>query len=163
MSYCPYCISRGPCKRGARLVDDYELSNPEFLRDVRNFAARLSIRPCDWLDYILDLLSRFDGCLVDATGKPAWLDTEAFLPTDEEIDLGQASSIDARMRNWFDETFSAPVPHDVAPRIRREARERFRVVATTLRAQFPADAVMWGVRAANDNFVIPPTDEKAGA
>ena len=122
------------------------------------------IGPAEWLDYVLELLALLDGCIVDGRGQPAYLSTEIFLPTDQEIDDGVGAVIEYRMRNWFEETFATPVPESVTPHVRIEAKERFRIVATILRARFPAQAAMWGVRAANDNFApIPPTEQTASA
>ena len=164
MSICPFCPFSASCKRGVRLVSDKELSSGEFVRDVRNFAADLGERPAEWLDYVLELLALLDGCIVDGRGQPAYLSTEIFLPTDQEIDDGVGAVIEYRMRNWFEETFATPVPESVTPHVRIEAKERFRIVATILRARFPAQAAMWGVRAANDNFApIPPTEQAASA
>lgn len=158
MSLCPLCPFSASCKRGVRLVSDKELSNGEFVRDVRNFAAGLGKRPADWLDYVLKLYASFEGCIVDGRGRPAHLDTTIFLPTDQEIDDGVGAVIEYRMRNWFEETFATPVPENVTPHVRIEAKGRFLIVASILRARFPAQAAMWGVRAANDNEPrIPPS------
>lgn len=164
MRYCPLCPCRARCARGVRLVNDRELSNPEFVRDVRDFGFGLSKRPSEWLDFVLELFARFEGCVIDDRGHPVRLNTEIFLPTDKQISDGVGAVIEYRMRNWFEETFATPVPESVTPHVRIEAKERFRIVATILRARFPAQAAMWGVRAANDNFApIPPTEQTASA
>lgn len=164
MQKCGFCPVQRCAGRASRLVSDTEINNSEFVRDVRNFAAPLGLRPAEWLDRILELLALYDGCIVDGRGRPVHLDTTIFLPTDDEIDNGTAAVIEYRMRNWFEETFATPVPESVTPHVRVEAKERFRIVASILRARFPMQAAMWGVRAANDNFApIPPTEQAASA
>lgn len=157
MRYCPLCPCRARCARGVRLVSDRELSNPEFVRDVRDFGFGLSKRPSEWLDFVLELFARFEGCVIDDGGHPVRLNTEIFLPTDKQISDGVGAVIEYRMRNWFEETFATPVRANVVPRVRCEARERLRVVATILRARFSIEGMMWGVRPANDNTLIPST------
>lgn len=144
-----------PSVQTIQLVTDSELGNPEFVRDVRNFSARLGVKPAEWLDRVLELFARFDGCVVNAAHRPTHLATEIFLPTDEDIDGGKGAVIEYRIRNWFEETFATPVPESVVPHVRVEARERFRIVASILRARFPFEGMMWGVRPANDNMLIP--------
>lgn len=161
MYCCPICqnFSKYVC-----IVSDEEMSNPTWVRDVKNFGASLGISGADWTDFSLNLLARLDVEFIDSCGNIVDLDIEALLPSDKEIDEDRGAAFEARIRNWFSETFCDPVPDDVIPRIRIEARERFRIVATILRAQFPCAAMMWGVRAANDNLgPIPPTADLCAA
>lgn len=159
---CPLSACRQ--KHSSKLVTDGELKNPDFVRDVKSFGADLKVAASEWLDFCLNLLSRQDVDFIDPYGNVVDLDIEALLPSDEDIDEGRGAAFEARIRNWFSETFCNPVPDEVIPRIRVEARERFRIVATILRAQFPCAAMMWGVRAANDNIgPIPPTSAQYAA
>lgn len=159
MQKCGVCPVQRCAGRASRLVSDTEINNSEFVRDVRNFAARLGVRPAEWLDRILELFAQFDGCIVNAAHQPAHLTTDILLPTDEEIDDDKGAVIESRIRNWLEETFATPVPENVDPHVRVEARERFRIVASILRARFPSHAIGWGLRGANDNFApIPPSD-----
>ena len=156
-SYCAACTCPSLCRRRARVVSDLELKNPEFIRDVREFGRALGKSPGEWLDYVLENYARFDGCIVNQDGRSVLLSTHIFLPTDEEVDDGNAGLIENRMRNWFEETFVDPTPAHVTPQVRYPGSERFRIVATVLRAAYPVEAMMWGVRAANDNSApIPP-------
>ena len=153
---CRNCGQRHATK--SLVFTDQELSDPETVRDVKNFAASLNIPKSKWLDHILNVLARLNVDFVNANGEVVSLNTEIFLPSDKDIDEDRGASVEARIQNWFGETLCYRVPDDVTPRIRREARERFRIVATILRAQYPCAAIMWGVRAANDNVgPIPPT------
>lgn len=157
MPACTVCMFRPGCSKTALVVGYGDLRNAEFIRDVRNFGQSLGVPAARWLDFVLELFARFEGCVVDELGQPVELNTEIFLPSDEEIDRGQASAVQVRIRGWFNETFCACVPAHVTPHIRAEALERFGLVATILRAAFPREAMMWGVRAANDNSPpIPP-------
>jgi hypothetical protein len=157
MDRCRACLTtkcQGQWRSQA--VSDFELNNPDFIRDVRNFVVDLSKRPAELLDFILDLFARLDGCIVDGAHRPIHLSTDIFLPSDEDIDQGRAGVVEARIRNWLEETFAAPVPAHITPRVRREARERFRIIATILRAAYPRAAIMWGVRPSNDNEPLIP-------
>jgi hypothetical protein len=141
----------GVCQLLVLLVTDAELANPEFLRDVRNFAASLRISAAKWVDFLLDEFSRLDICVMNEHRQPVTLDAEIFEPTDAEIDADEAERVHARITDWFEATMCKSVPDHIRPRLRREARERFRFTATVLRALFPLEAMMWGVRPANDN------------
>jgi hypothetical protein len=142
--------------RPSRLISNAEIENPNLVRDVKNFGVSLRIPTADWLDFVLEKFAGLDGSIVDERGQCVDLDIEIFLPSDEDIDAGRGALIEARIRNWFEDTFSAPVPEHVVPHVRVEARERFRFVATILRAAFPREAMLWGVRAANDNSRLIP-------
>jgi hypothetical protein len=155
MILCDACNGVGRCRKPACcLVSDSILSNPEFIRDVRNFAASLNVPPGDWIDFLLNEFSRFEGCIVDGRGAPVILRTEIFEPSDEVIDEDRAERFREQMTAWFRDTFCTPCPDHVKPRVRPEARERFIICATILRALYPGAAMIWGVRPANDN--APP-------
>ena len=140
-----------------QLVTARQLANPEFVRDVRNFAASKRLPRARLLDTFLEALARVDACFINEDGHPITLRFDCLLPTDQDIDRGRGKIIEARIQNWLEETFTVPVPSHVTPHVRVEARERFRVIATILRAAYPQHAMMWGVRAANDNSPpIPP-------
>lgn len=136
MFLCPQCFLQGYCRTlRARLITDEELSSPFFLSDVRSYAYRLDIS-CDvWPGFLTDAYRDYPGTIRNAQGRPVDLDTEVL----------DAPSI----RYWFRDTCK-PVVGNAVPRLRIEARERFRVVATILRARDPAGTRLWGVRAAND-------------
>mgnify|MGYP003633463004 FL=1 len=121
-------------------MTDKELANPDFIRDVKSSARRLGIMPHAWLDALSDMYCHYKGCIVDSSGLEILLDLE---PLERP-----------HIREWFRDWVCAPLDSGTYPRVRRESRERIRVLATILRACFPDCARMWGVRAANDN--VPP-------
>jgi len=140
--------------RPISVVTNLDLQNSEFVRDVRNFAASLRIPQSRLLDAFLEAYARSDTCVVDDEGRPTTLRFDCLLPSDQEIDEDRGVIVEARIQNWLEETFAVRVPSHVTPHVRVEARERFRVIATILRAAYPREAMMWGVRASNDN--APP-------
>lgn len=138
MDLCLYCLSNGYCRKLITpLVTDAELADPEFIRDLRNFASRLPLSYCDWLDGLSDLYKDYPGWIMGPDDKEVMLDMEQF----EQPNI----------QYWFRDFCCTPCPPNVTPRVRKEARERVRVLATILRARFHGDALMWGLRAANDN------------
>lgn len=135
---CADCILTLYCKRNVvEAVREAEVLNPDFIHDVRVFAYSLGISRDRWINVLSDWLCDFPGRIVGPNGLEVFLDTEVFeLPN---------------IRDWFDDT-CCTLPSEYGARyVRTEARERFRIMATILKAKFPKKAVLWGVRAANDN------------
>jgi hypothetical protein len=120
-----------------QVVTDDELDNSEFVRDVRALAFSLDIAPYAWLDYADVLLQGYRGWISDRSGEEVFLDME-------EFDR-------AAIEDWFERFCCTPCPPEVTPRVQGRSRERVRIVATILRAHFPVQAMLWGVRAANVN------------
>ena len=138
MGLCVECLSKGFCEQiRTKIVSDDELSNPDFVRDVRNFSANLSIDPTSWLEALYDMYCQYPGWIVDRNGHEQFLDLEHF-----EVPY---------IREWFRDWACSPLSQDVRPRVRGESRERIRVLGTILRTKYPEPAMMWGVRPANDN------------
>lgn len=134
---CPECYLQGYCRRlRSRIITDAELSNPAFIRDLRAYAAELRVSCDRWLDYLLDAYRDYPGLIVDGLGREGVLNTEVF---DEPS-----------IRYWFRDFAGTPCQPDIVPRVRREAWERVRALATILRAVDPVAASRWGIRAAND-------------
>lgn len=140
-SFCPTCLSLGYCrKRISKVVTDNEINNVEFVRDVRSFAFGLGVHPSAWPDFIMDLYGSFPGRIVDSSNR------EVLLETDEMLD-------DPALVGWFKDWACTPPSRTGALRVRKEARERVRIIASILRAQHPGPAQFWGLgtKAANDN------------
>lgn len=136
-SLCFYCLSQGFCKKQhCRLVTNGEISNPRWVYDVRMAASRHKQAPCDWAEYLTDLYRDYLGWIVDPTG------CETFLNLDPLFE--------PNARFFFRDFCRAPNPNANCF-VRPQSWERVRVLATILRARFPAEAELWGVRAANDN------------
>ena len=136
---CFNCFSHGYCRKtSSRIVSDDEMT-PAFVSDVKETARSLNVSPYDWREHLSDLYRDYKGRIIDEDGNEVFLDTEVFeFP---------------HHREWSRD-FMAHLAEGSAPRIRAESRERIRVMASILRAAFPAEADMWGVRAANDNAQI---------
>ena len=151
---------QGFCRRLiVRVVSDDELSNPEFVRDVRTFAAALPLCSYQWLTFLEDTYRDFLGRIVCVNGETLELDIDtAFFPNLDLESVSEKEMIDARerVRFWFRD-FLKPIAEESAPHIKAVARERVRVVATLLRARFPKESALWGVRAANDNYPPEPS------
>lgn len=140
MQLCHYCMYLGYCHRITSLiVTDAEISNPEFIRDVRVFAHGLGLTPDQWHEFVIDAYRDYKGRIVSKRGAEVFLTTEVL----EHPNI----------RDWF-KAWACRLPNpDIAPRVRKEAWGRVRVVASILRAQQPFAAQFWGLRdrAANDN------------
>ncbi len=151
---CVECIGDGYCHRqSAPIVTDAELSNPEFIRDVRDFAFSLEVGPDSWLAFLAEEYREYPGRIVDGSGAEVFVELDNFEVSEEAL-FGVDSDLErekARTRSWFRDFCCTPCPPEVRPRVRIEARERARAVATILRARNPAATRMWGVRAANNN------------
>ena len=137
---CALCIGAGYCrKRNAKLVTDNELENPNFRYDVRMTAAALTnalgLTRDRWLDFISDLYRDYGGRILDAGGGEVFLDMEAL-----EISP-----------YWYRDNCMRAPGDEAGLRLREESRERWRIIATILRASFPERAFTWGMRPANDN------------
>ncbi len=134
---CPNCIVRGYCSnRHVLLVTDDLLDSPEYIRDLKAFCHGLGVSDCAWQDYLCDLYRDFPGWIV--------------APEDIEVFLNMEEFERPSIREWFRD-FAQVCPPDVTPRVRREARERVRIMATILSAYSPVNAGLWGIQPANDN------------
>lgn len=138
MSQCAYCRSVSFCQSlSVGLVSDIELANPDFIRDVRAFCLQLNISSYHWHDHLIDLYRDYRGHVLDESGAEIILNTCVF----------ETPSI----RDWFRDFCCTACPDHITPYVRGEAKVRVRVLATILRAVYPAQALLWGVRPANDN------------
>ena len=138
MPPCVYCSSVSYCQSlSTNLINDYELSNPDFIRDLREFCFRQNISSHHWHDFLIDLYRDYRGHIFDRDGRETQLNT-CVLET-------------PNIREWFRDFCCKPCPPHITPYVRGEARERVRVMGTILRAYFPNQAAFWGMRAANDN------------
>lgn len=124
------------------MFSDEEISREEFIIDFKSFLVAYSFKerllPSEWHEHVCSLYRDYRGWISDKAGSEVFLEMEVF-----EV---------PHIREWFRD-FIQPVPPGVQARIRLEARERIRALATIMRAYFPAEAMLWGVRAANDNEV----------
>jgi len=141
--FCRCCDALDYCRNiKTRLVSDDEISNPEFIRDVRNFAYSLGVSSYYWRDYLNNLYRDYKGWIERSDGQDVFLNMRVF-----EFDTH---------RLWFRDFCCKPTRAHIRPYVRKEARGRAKILATILRATFPKKTMMWGVRAANDNRPAPP-------
>lgn len=115
MASCSLCIIENTCTQ-TRLVTDRELSDPAFIRRLRDACYRLNISSYQWLDFLTDLYRDLRGCIVDEWGRTVFLDMEVF-----EV---------PHIRDWFRDFCCTPCPPHITPYVRGEAKERVRIVAT---------------------------------
>lgn len=135
---CPQCYCCGYCRKSVvQIVSDKQIANPEYIRDLRAFTAKLDIEADRWRCYLVDCYRDFSGWIAGEGGAEVFLDTS-------ELER-------PHIREWCRDWLCKPCSPDVTPRVRAEARERIRVVATILTATYPAKAQFWGMRGANDN------------
>lgn len=134
---CPACMSRGFCRnKSVTVVGDDQLSDPDYLRDFKEFVRYLGVSDCRWHEHLSNLYRDYSGRVVGPDGKEVFLDMEEF----ERPNI----------REWFRD-FLKPLKEGARPRVREEARERVRIFTTVVSAHYPFDAMLWGVRVANDN------------
>jgi hypothetical protein len=157
---CRDCLAEGICPLlFARLVSDKELGNPKFIRDVRNFAYLVGKLPSEWKEYLNDEYAAFRGIIIDKCGCVVELDLEIFevdddtifMPSEEDESASNVTLQNNRFTNWFEEWCCTPCPEDVKPTVRKESRERVRVLATILRCRNEGASLLWGKEPANDN------------
>ncbi len=138
MKLCLNCLMRGYCRRlFIAVTTDDELDNSDYIRDLRGFAHSLNFNDEDWHEFLTELYRDFPGWIMDEDGAEVFLNMEEF----------ERPSI----REWFRDFCCKEVPGHVIPHVRIEARERARILATILRASFPIETRLWGLRADNDN------------
>lgn len=155
---CVDCLALGYCRDlKTAVVTDAELSNPEFIRDVRATAYRCGKSADGWLEFASNLYRDLTGRIVVRRCERCrshW--DEQDCPCCKEVWLDTEELEAPCFRDWCAEWCCTPCPANVRPLVRREAWERVRVLATILKASFPDEARHWGLRAANDNR--PPRD-----
>ncbi len=131
MMLCLECVKNGYCVRiTSHVVTVNEVLDPYFVYDVRDFCWRLGISRDAWLERLAGWLRDFDGHFVDQAGQSVEIDLEAF----------DTPSI----RYYFrDNACTRPNPNGY---VHPMAVDRFRVMATILKARFPVVASTWGKR-----------------
>jgi hypothetical protein len=136
--FCACCDVVDFCRNiKSRLASDSELSDPEFIRDVRDFAYSLNISSYQWREYLNNLYRDYRGWIEGTDGLEVFLNMRVF-----EIENHRA---------WFRDFCCTPTKDHIKPYVRKEARGRVQILATILRAAYPDKTMMWGVRPANDN------------
>ncbi len=131
------------------VVTNEELRNWRFLRDVRNYAASLRWEAGAALDNLFtEVALQIDKC-TDSNGIVQELDLTALeAEVYDEYNDKLAEELEAafaeRFRLWWRDTFSEPCLPTLRPYVRLQARERWRVVATILRAMAGDAAAKWG-------------------
>lgn len=114
---CSLCIIENTCTQ-TWLVTDRELSDPAFIRRLRDFCFALNISSYHWLDFLTDQYRDLRGCIVDERGRTVFLDMDVF-----EV---------PHIRDWFRDFCCTPCPPHITPYVRGEARERVRIIGTLL-------------------------------
>jgi hypothetical protein len=137
MSICVNCLLLGYCRDRKTLIVKRDDLKSDFIRDVREFAFSLGLTRDAWHETLVNWLRDYRGLIINAKGDPVDLDTSVF----------ETASI----RDWFRDTCCTLPTPDGARYVRVQAQQRFIVLATILRATFPRESLLWGVRAANDN------------
>lgn len=144
MIFCRKCAVEQYCKRFVTpIFTEEELRRPFFQADIKAFLVGYTFQhyvlPGEWHDHMVGLYRDYRGWIKGANGKQVFLDLSVFeLP---------------HIREWFRDYIQI-VPNGVETRLRGESKERVQVLATIMRAHFPVEASLWGVRAANDNELV---------
>ena len=140
MALCNDCFLAAQCQKlNVQIVSLADVADPAFVYDVRDFCWRLGISRDAWLDRLADWLRDFNGQFVDEAGQPVEINLDAF--------------DGPNVRYYFrDNGCTRPNPNGYVHPI---ATERFRVVATILKARFPVVASTWGKREREEQ-TFPP-------
>ena len=101
------------------LTSERELRDPEFIREMRSYAASLDVPYERMRDYITTWYARAPIIFRDDQFNEVFVDTSTF-----EFE---------NSRYWF-RSFCTEVPDNVRPRVRKEAWERTRAFTSLLRA-----------------------------
>lgn len=149
MTLCPACIQKGLCrKRPSLIVAEHELT-AAFVQDARNFAYRLTqetgLTAGEWIDYLVNAYRDHPGRIVDHTGREVWLDTDVLerpYPEDADGWFDATDEAEYDHRTWYRDNLMQPC----GARPRRDNAHRLIVVLSILRARYPLDAMLWGVR-----------------
>lgn len=149
---CLECLSAQFCRRW-KIVSDIELSNPYFILDARNFVHDKKIPTALLIDELLNALSRTTGTFKNGAWVEQDLNFELFEASETSILNGSGANERRQILDWIDYNFGRCWNEDEAPNVGRLDRERFRVIASAVRAIYWSDfsTRMWGIRAANDN------------
>ena len=138
-SLCSECQSFGYCRKiRTRIVSADELKNHEYVRDVRATAYRQGVTFRRWRPYVVDKVWEYPGWFAGWDGKPTELDLDVFERPNIEY--------------WFRDFCCKACPPNTKSHVRVEAVPRVIVLATILKALYPNEARLWGVRPANDNM-----------
>jgi len=138
MLLCARCYTQGYCRRlYARVVCETQLHDPNYLLDLKAFCRWLNVNDEEWLEFLTGLYRDYPGWISDGAGREVFLDMQEFERP--------------YIREWFRDFCCKPCPPGVQPRVRSEAVERVRILATILTACFPEKAAFWGLRGDNDN------------
>lgn len=128
LEFCDDCLLQYRCQRlTSRVVMPGELTST-FIGNVRRFMAALDITRDGWVPYLVAAYRDYPGRILHPNGEELRLNTH--LLTGKSV------------RYWFRD-LCEPIPEGVNPRIRIEARGRFIVLASILRAVHPISALTW--------------------
>jgi len=119
-----------------RLVTDEEIQNPLFRDDVKSFARKLRVPRRKMVDWLVDGYRDADVDIINDEGLAVFVDFEA-------LEEGEGDLVTTRIADWLKDWLSEPTRQG-ASRLRPEAKERVRLIATLLRAIFPKESVVWG-------------------
>lgn len=158
MLHCQKCFRVGHClQKTVPIVNDVEIGDPEFVRVARNFLASLPVTDSEWLEHAHNLNRDLTITIIEGANWRIDLDMSPLEIDYDDEDLIEACPAEKRLRLWFRDIIK-PVPADTNPRVRLEAKERFRILATLIIAHNPQ--IDWprtvpandNVCAVNDNF-----------
>lgn len=143
MRLCRECQFRGYCRKlRCPIATDLEIADDRFIRAVRSHAFDLHIPNRQWPDTLGNWLRDYPGQFVDSLGQVRELHLSALeYPEGKEND-------DPPYARWYGVFCNTRCLPGRLPRIRKEAWERVRIVATLLRAKHPVRASHW--------VIVPP-------
>lgn len=172
MLHCQKCFRVGHClQKAVPVVNDVEIGDPDFVRTIRNFLASLPVTDSEWLEHVHNLNRDLTVAITEGRNWQIDLDMSPLEIDHDDEDLIEACPAEKRLRLWFRDIIKL-VPAHIKPRVRPEAKERFRILATLIIAHNPQ--IDWprtlpandNIYAANDNsprkYTYPPNPHGRG-
>lgn len=158
--YCN-CFPLGYCRNNVSIATTEAALTRELVHDARAFANQLTsslgLSAGAWPVKLIADYRDFRGIIVSpSTNRETYLDTELLFerpdPINEPISEWDANDdFYPCNRRWYRDNLMTPP----GARVRIDNKPRWSAVISILRATYPAESILWGVRAANDNDVLP--------
>lgn len=148
---CKDCYLSSHCVGYAvPIVNDAEIGDWKFVRAIREFISSVYITPSKWLEAVHDLNRDLKVGILDQQGFCIDLDMSPLETDPEDQDLLEVCMSEERFRDYF-RSLRRPMKEGLRPYVRKEAWERFRIIATLLIAWNPH--IDWPrILPANDNI-----------
>ncbi len=161
MIYTPNTDPIGPIpRRFFRAVTEEELEKPELVIAIRRTCYLITrwegLTDTSWFPFIIDGYEKLDVTIVDNSGRPVWMNTEAFEASELQILTGKYPTVAAARRAFFFYNCCIP-PHPSGGSVRPKSRIQFAVMASIVGAMYPEFSRHWPRRGTFGGMMdVPP-------